>query len=115
MASNGYLSFGEVYNDFSDEPFPTGSTEFRYLIAPMWNDLDVTDGGSISYEVHEYGSGITLSNHLLYQVSSYISETRHVDFYGSWMVVAHWEDVPRFYNILRRVSFCLCFASTSIE
>ena len=48
IASNGYLSFDATLDAFDNQPIPS-QVEPDRLIAPYWDDLDPTAGGSISY------------------------------------------------------------------
>jgi hypothetical protein len=49
VTSNGYLTFGGDLSDFSNDPIPN-TTDPNDLIAPLWDDLDPSAGGTIHYE-----------------------------------------------------------------
>ena len=46
--NNGPLSFGEEFRDYTPEPFPLNANT---LIAPFWDDIDNSVGGSISFRL----------------------------------------------------------------
>ncbi|MHC4989828.1 MAG: hypothetical protein ACYTGC_02515, partial [Planctomycetota bacterium] len=48
VSSNGYLSFGNVLTSFGNATIPNAAPP-NDLIAPFWDDLNPTDGGSIRY------------------------------------------------------------------
>ncbi|QEC54591.1 choice-of-anchor D domain-containing protein [Flavisolibacter ginsenosidimutans] len=48
IASNGYLTFGSTDNAFSNTTIPNASQP-NDLIAPFWDDLDPTRGGTVHY------------------------------------------------------------------
>ena len=77
-----------------------------YLAAPFWSDVDITNGGAISYEVHTSSTG----SQLLESVSPFISEEENVTFDAEWMLVAYWEEVTEFAgptNIVRTATLIL--------
>ena len=61
-----------------------------YLVAPFWEDVDISKGvGNISYQVYSTGSL------LLDTVNTIISDEENINnFIGHWMVVAEWDSVP---------------------
>ena len=73
------------------------SGESLYVIAPFWsnvNNVSATDGTSITYEV--FVEGNSSHTELLNRVWSYISNavmSDGVEFFPSWMLVAHWNNV----------------------
>ncbi|NIW46838.1 MAG: choice-of-anchor D domain-containing protein, partial [candidate division Zixibacteria bacterium] len=48
ISSNGYLTFGADGTDFSNDPIPD-PLEPNHIIAPFWDDLNPTIGGTIHY------------------------------------------------------------------
>ena len=72
ISSNGYLTFGGDGTDYSNDPIP-GSTDPNDFIAPFWDDLNPTLGGTIHYlaentrlvvqftNIQHYGGGGTYS------------------------------------------------------
>ena len=84
VGSNGIISFHSEYNPYNNIPFPV---EFRYLVAPFWDDADTREGnGDISYQ--EYGSGYFLEH-----VSSFVRKQSPSSFHGTWMTVVYWDAV----------------------
>jgi hypothetical protein len=48
VASHGYLTFGSDATNFSNDPIPS-SQDPNDLIAPYWNDFDLSQGGAVYY------------------------------------------------------------------
>ena len=89
VGTNGLISFGRFYNSYSNSLFP-GSVSDRYLVAPFWDDVDITGGnGEISYEIHDSG-------YYLDHVSGFIRAIRPSEFQGTWMLVVYWDAVHHF-------------------
>ena len=71
--------------------------ESLYAIAPFWsnvNNVSATNGTSIMYEV--FTEGNSSQTELLNRVWSYISNeviSDGVEFFPSWVLVAHWNKV----------------------
>ena len=93
MTTNGLISFGTGYTTWSNQLFPgNGFINFRYLVAPFWDDVDTRFGsGEISYEVH--GSGYYLD-----RVNEFLRINRPSDFEGTWMLVAYWNAVHEYFG-----------------
>ena len=85
------MSFGSSVNDYTPSLFPE---EHEYFIAPYWADVDISNAGRISYEVHTTRNGGT-SSVLLSQVNGFISEREDNLFVGDWMLVVEWNQVPQ--------------------
>lgn len=49
VSSNGYLTFGSDLSDFSNDVIPSPNVP-NDLIAPLWDDFNPEDGGSVHYE-----------------------------------------------------------------
>lgn len=82
------LSFGtSAYNTHGNEAFPGPSG--RFLIAPYWDDIDITNGGAISYELFESG-------YFLDEVNAFLFRKVPSDFEGTWMIVADYDKVAPF-------------------
>ncbi|MFX1393724.1 MAG: S8 family serine peptidase [Promethearchaeota archaeon] len=48
LSSNGYLSFTDsTPEEYENQPIPSSDPDYRYLIAPFWDDLDPEFSGSI--------------------------------------------------------------------
>ena len=116
VGTNGLLSFESAYNEFSNQVFP-GSSEIssRYLVAPFWDDIDISrdETGQISYEIHQSG-------YYLDRVNDFLQRKRPSAFSGSWMFVAYWDsvrpypgssftEVRKVYTILVSFYSCICF------
>lgn len=88
VGSNGIISFGtSAYNPVSNSAFP-GPTGI-YLIAPYWDDININNGGTISYEAFESG-------YLLEQVNDFLQRRGLTDFEGTWMMVVYYDSVHPF-------------------
>ena len=109
VGTNGYFTFKEFTN-FS--PFTFNGNRNLSLVAPFFTDIDISSGyGQINYEIH---TKIT-SQFILSQVNSVINDHAQTEFSGDWLLVAMWDEVPRFgggYSIVREFSciahFCIC-------
>ena len=49
VSSNGTINFSSPFVGFSNQPLPTGTIDA--LIAPLWDDLNPSAGGAVSYDV----------------------------------------------------------------
>ncbi|MHA1336659.1 MAG: Loki-CTERM sorting domain-containing protein [Promethearchaeota archaeon] len=57
ISTNGYLSFNATTPTLNSNPdFPISGTEYSYIIAPFWDDLDLNKGGSVI--IANFTSGI---------------------------------------------------------
>ena len=91
MGTNGILSFNSSFNSYFNSPFPLSFTE-AYLVAPFWDDVDIRGGnGRIMYEIHEDG-------YFLEQVNRFLQRKRPSSFEGTWMLVAHWDEVHPYFG-----------------
>lgn len=73
-------------------PTLLSSSTSNYVVAPFGANTNIASGtGRVSYEVHN----ITTSPSLLSQVNRYIQQSTQHRFYGTWMLVAEWENVPQ--------------------
>ncbi len=50
ISSNGYLTFGPDLTDFTNDPIPTPGVDPDDFIAPLWDDLNPSAGGTIHYQ-----------------------------------------------------------------
>ena len=64
----------------------TNSSTGNYLVAPFWDDININDGGTISYETFESG-------YYLEQVNAYIQRQRQNAFRGTWMMNVYYNEV----------------------
>ena len=59
-------------------------------MTPFWADLDTTDGGEVSWWIEEAVSSVSPGI-----VSDFIqAEYGDDDFSATWILVAHWNDIP---------------------
>ena len=96
VISNGVIFFDMAIEGF----FPSEDTNFARIheeypditpfLAPYWIDNDPSVAGLVSYEV------FTGDSTQLNEVSEFISQSQCVQFTGTWMLVAEWDDVPPF-------------------
>ena len=91
VGTNGYFTFtgytGWIPFLFDGNTLP--------LVAPFFADIDISNGvGQINYEVHTDD----ISDSLLSQVNSLISDHAGTEFNGRWMLVATWDQVPPYQN-----------------
>ncbi len=91
--------FGRSYPNHSPYIFP-GSRFQNYLVAPFWSDNDITRGVSeVSYQVYNNSQSESL-----FWVSTYISQQEHINFSGTWMLIAEWKNVPEYRREIKTVS-----------
>ncbi|CAI8006660.1 hypothetical protein GBAR_LOCUS4841 [Geodia barretti] len=81
---NGYLSF-RTARDYTSPP--EDISVYTHIIAPYWNDSDITEQGAVLYEVHTNGSQLDA-------VNSAISQDVGMAFEGVWLLVVYWNSIP---------------------
>ena len=98
VSTNGLVSFGRSISSADPQLFPTSTPEvyWSYILAPFWADLDTTEGGMVSWELHD----MSHSPQLLDTVNTFIQTLNDVNFTGSWMLVTFWEDVTQYVSIV---------------
>ncbi|KAM3592701.1 uncharacterized protein V6R79_023783 [Siganus canaliculatus] len=90
VSTNGHLTFDAGSSDFTANPIPGfGSSD---IIAPLWTDFDVTNGGQITY--NQYTSGSVLQQ-ATQDINAHLPG---LDFTAEFVFVAAWTDVPYFNN-----------------
>lgn len=90
MSTNGYFSFNERPHYATLPEFPLKNNE--WIVAPFAADIDTSEHGSVQYTLNE---GFSYSNYR--SVSEFIGEqTGNKKFYGTSMIVAEWNEVPKF-------------------
>ena len=89
MNSNGVLSFGDPFAAYSAVPFPL---PFRsdVLIAPFWEDVDITVGGQIYYR---YSTDLILFDRVRTSVSDAFPSST---FNPGLLFIATWDRVNQF-------------------
>ena len=115
VSTEGYFSVGDTLSRVYNVPQRfSSSSPFTHFIAPFWSNSDISNRvGNVSYEVHTRYHAPNLIN----LVSSFISQQQQVQFNGTWMLVARWNNVPQFGGSLTDVSTmsyprqnCNCYA-----
>ena len=92
--TDGFFSFDTPYTSFIPRLYPVDG---RYLAAPFWSDVDITNGvGTIRYEVHSCADATIENGTPLQNISDFISNEEDVVFEAEWMLVAEWDDVPAY-------------------
>ena len=69
-------------------------------MAPFLADIDIGNGGNISFQVYTRTNG----SEQLDSVSQIINDNRETFFSGTWMVVSQWREVARFAGFSAEVS-----------
>ena len=100
VAANGYFTLYKTTPYIGYQPSPFHGT--MSLIAPFFLDTDISRGtGRVVYEIHTDTSGEVIS-----QVNSFINERKQTQFYGQWLMIASWFEVPQ-YNKTDKVRLIL--------
>ena len=92
VGTDGWISFGRALNNSNPALFPTNAADvfWTFTVAPFWSNLDTSQGGNVSWEIHN----ISLSHELIETVNNFIhDEYGDVNFNGTWMLLGFWEDV----------------------
>ena len=99
METNGYISFGRRFSLPVPVLFPSTSPDvfWSYIVAPFWADLQTTLGGSVSWEILD----IAYTPEVFDQVNVFIKNIKDVNFNGTWMLVAFWENVGQYVSNLK--------------
>ena len=86
ISSNGLISFGESFLGWSGRLFPIEEK----VIAPYWDDIDLTSRGSILYDSFNILNG----SEVLRNVSAFINSVQRTPnmFEASSAVVVYWRD-----------------------
>ena len=88
--SNGYISFGEDYSEFSPPPYSIPHP----FIAPFWADTDSSCGGPGDVYYRETSANSTLAK-VANDIQSSLSLSS--DFYPSLVVIATWHQLIHFF------------------
>ena len=62
---------------------------FYALVAPFWDNTDLSSTGVVYYEVITRDNGLSVIN----QVDAYLSNTQSMSFSADWILVAKWLNV----------------------
>ena len=93
MSTNGLLSFGQPFFDYPSSGANFNSVSSPPLIAPFWDDVDVTKGGTIYYRQDNTSS---IAEHIQQDISLQFHNISL--FYPSLVFVATWDRVAPFGN-----------------
>ena len=91
ISSNGLISLGTSFDSYTPEAFPISYK----VIAPYWDDIDLTQQGQINYTL------ITTQNDSVGSialVNNFLASNISVSFSADWILVAQWLDVCPFGN-----------------
>jgi hypothetical protein len=91
ISTNGLISFDTAITTFFNQPFPSFLANF-YVIAPFWDDINIVNGGTISYEQH------TSDSNAMGDVNDYVSAQVNENFQGIWMLVVFWDQVAPYFG-----------------
>ena len=99
VGTNGYFTF-EMYTGYI--PFLFNENSSISLVAPFFTDIDIEYNmdGQINYEIHT----IDTSESIISQINSIVNTYANTEFYGEWLLVATWEDVPPYFGVSNEVS-----------
>ena len=90
VGTNGYVSLNMGVSDYHPQLFPYSTPN---LVAPFWADIYIVNNpGQILYEVHSTNASFVP----LTRVSVFISRQLGIPFNGSWMLVAHYDQILPF-------------------
>lgn len=84
LAVNGFVAVQNTYKEPKARLFPVQ----QLLVAPYWDDIDMSIRGKLLYSV--IGGGDNSS--VLEQVNDFVND-HAVNFVASWALVAKWTDV----------------------
>ena len=87
------ISFGQSFTQYSPHTFPYSTYN---LVAPFWDDIDLSSTGAVYYEVITPDNGLNIIN----QVDTYLSNIQSISFSADWILVAKWLNVCPFGNSL---------------
>ena len=102
VGANGIISLSKPFNYYQPSLFPSSRPEIRHsnVLAPFWNDIDVTNVSSVSVGVHSiYNSSLGSENYvLLMSVNSFVQTSLNLNepFSGKWMLVVTWNSTRMF-------------------
>ena len=88
IVADGYISFdAEVFQSGSPSNFPLGG---NIIIAPFWDDFDLSINGNIFNEAFSAESIVSKV------VSDFINAEQNADFIATSVVVIYWENTCSF-------------------
>ena len=87
------ISFGQSFIDCCPAAFPYSTYN---LVAPFWDDINLSSTGAVYYEVITPDNGLSIIN----QVDTYLSNIQSISFSADWILVAKWLNVCPYGNNL---------------
>ena len=90
ISSNGLVSFGMPYTSYIPKMFPIVAP----VVAPFWDDIDLTGLGNMSYNIFTS----TSSTNAIQQVNNFISSEVNLTFSADWILVVQWLNVCPYSN-----------------
>ena len=110
ISSNGLISFGAPYTAYVPRVFPI----VQKVVAPYWDDIDLSQKGLILFAALTQGQKSRLSNTATLAifdiVNDYLSDTvikGTTRFRAHWILAARWVDVCPFGNAMCTSVFLL--------
>ena len=84
--ANGIISFLAAVSQHAPDPFPL--SDQRQIIAPFWGDVNINNGGTISYRQ-------TTDSGLLQRATDDVRRAflDHTEFHATWIFIATWDRV----------------------
>lgn len=82
------ISFGVEFNFFDPETFPINDAS---VVAPYWDDIDLSATGRLRHAVIESDLPTILQD-----ISDFISTSQNTVFNAEWALVAEWMNVCPF-------------------
>ena len=98
VSNNGYVSFSDLYNDYSPDPFPREGEGLPPMLAPFWADIHTSCEGLGSVFYRQTAS-TSIRNKAAYDIQSSLSLSSA--FYPSFVIIATWYQVG-YYNCYSR-------------
>ena len=80
------ISFGQQFTEWFPSIFPYSNYA---LVAPFWDDTDLSSTGAVYYEVITRDNGLSVID----QVDTYISNNQSISFSADWILVVKWLNV----------------------
>ncbi len=86
VSANGLISFRDGFSDFHVSGFPRNSNDDVLLIAPLWADFDLRQGGNVYYRVTTDPDTLDLAKQMIAENNSFS------EFSPSCCLIVTWED-----------------------
>lgn len=85
--TNGAISFLGTLSQYTPDPFPLSND--RRIVAPYWGDVDIRNGGNVSYRESTDPDLLTRATNEIQNVFP-----QQYKFHASWIFIATWDNVP---------------------